>query len=113
MFRNLGQKEMKRLFLILFLFIFASSASATIYKWVDERGVINFTDTYANVPPNYRDSVQMGTRDSFRTITVIRRDRDSAQLILEEGPWEMTWQIYPIRPKDFPRMGPALERFQS
>jgi hypothetical protein len=49
---------MKRLILILFLFIFVSPASATIFKWVDERGVVNFTDAYDNVPSGYRDSLQ-------------------------------------------------------
>jgi hypothetical protein len=50
---------MKKLliFILSFIFIFASSASATVYKWVDERGVVNFTDDYSNVPPSYRDSV--------------------------------------------------------
>ena len=48
----------EQLVLILsFLFIFALSASATVYKWVDERGVVNFTDDYNNVPPSYRGSV--------------------------------------------------------
>ena len=29
---------MKKFLFILFIFIFASSASAAVYKWVDERG---------------------------------------------------------------------------
>jgi hypothetical protein len=50
---------MKRFIIfVLFLFIFASSASATVYKWVDKRGAINFADDYSKVPPDYRDSVE-------------------------------------------------------
>ena len=50
---------MKRfIFVLLFLFIFASSASATIYRWVDEKGVVNFTDDYSKVPPKYRNKVE-------------------------------------------------------
>ena len=53
-----GGRKMKKLIFILFLFIFASSASATIYKWVDQGGAVNFADDYSKVPPDYRDSVE-------------------------------------------------------
>jgi len=39
-------------------FIFTSSASATIYRWVDEKGVVNFADDYDKIPPIYRDKVE-------------------------------------------------------
>ena len=59
---NLGRvfegKKMKKLILIPFLLIFASSAGASVYKWVDERGVINFVDDANKVPPAYRDSAE-------------------------------------------------------
>jgi len=49
---------MKKLFFILLILIFASSASATVYKWVDENGAINFADDYDKVPPQYRNRVE-------------------------------------------------------
>jgi hypothetical protein len=49
---------MKKLLFILFIFIFASSASAAVYKWVDERGVANFADDYSKIPPDYRNMVE-------------------------------------------------------
>ncbi|HYA92142.1 MAG TPA: DUF4124 domain-containing protein, partial [Thermodesulfobacteriota bacterium] len=49
---------MKKLIILLISFIFASSASATIYRWVDEKGVTNFADDYSKVPPTYRDKVE-------------------------------------------------------
>ena len=50
---------MKKFILLLsFLFILPASASATVYKWVDERGVMNFADDYSRVPSNYRDRVE-------------------------------------------------------
>ena len=50
---------MKKFILVLsFLFIFASSASAVIYRWVDEKGVVNFSDDYSRVPPEYRHKVE-------------------------------------------------------
>jgi hypothetical protein len=48
----------KLIFVLSFLFIFASSASATIYRWVDEKGVVNFSDDYSKVPPEYRNKVE-------------------------------------------------------
>jgi hypothetical protein len=55
-----GGKTMKKLPFILFLFIliFASSASATVYKWVDKNGAVNFSDDYSKVPPDYRHKVE-------------------------------------------------------
>ncbi|MGZ3538817.1 MAG: DUF4124 domain-containing protein [Thermodesulfobacteriota bacterium] len=49
---------MKKLFFILLILIFASSASAIVYKWVDERGVTNFADDYGKVPPQYQSKVE-------------------------------------------------------
>jgi len=49
---------MKKLPFILCILIIASSASATVYKWADEGGVINFTDDYSKVPPDHRNNVE-------------------------------------------------------
>ncbi len=49
---------MKKLFFIFLILIFASSASATVYRWVDERGVTNFADDYDKVPSQYRNKVE-------------------------------------------------------
>jgi hypothetical protein len=52
------ERKMKKLPFILLILIFASSASATVYKWVDQRGVVNFADDYSKVPPNYRNKAE-------------------------------------------------------
>ena len=49
---------MKKLLFILFIFVFASSAWATVYKWVDAGGAVNFSDDLSKVPPNYRNQVE-------------------------------------------------------
>ena len=47
------------LFFSFFLYlIFASSASAAIYKWVDKEGVVNFTDDESRVPSAYRSQTE-------------------------------------------------------
>jgi hypothetical protein len=51
--------RMKNLLILLILFMFTTSAHATtIYKWVDEKGVINFTDDYTKVPLAFRSRVK-------------------------------------------------------
>jgi hypothetical protein len=49
---------MKKLIFLSFLFFFVSSAGATVYKWVDEKSVLNFVDHVDKIPPGYRDRVQ-------------------------------------------------------
>jgi hypothetical protein len=55
---NGGKKMKKSIFILLSLIVFASSASATIYSWVDEKGVTDFADDYSKVPPEYRNKVK-------------------------------------------------------
>jgi Domain of unknown function (DUF4124) len=56
---------MRKLFILLILLAFAIPANAaTIYKWVDEKGVVNFTDDYSNVPSSYRGRVEV---EHYRT----------------------------------------------
>jgi hypothetical protein len=51
---------MRKFLILLILLMFAVPASgATIYKWVDEEGVVNYTDDYNNVPSSYRDQVEV------------------------------------------------------
>jgi hypothetical protein len=49
---------MKKLIVLLIPFIFASSASAAIYKWVDKEGVVNFTDDESRVPSAYHNKIE-------------------------------------------------------
>jgi hypothetical protein len=54
---------MKEILILLILLIFAVPADgATIYKWVDKDGVVNFTDDLSKVPPSYQDRVEVETR---------------------------------------------------
>jgi hypothetical protein len=58
---------MKKVFFILFLLVFISSAyAATIYKWVDKDGVVNFTDDLEKVPSSYQDRVEVETRKDVK-----------------------------------------------
>jgi DNA repair exonuclease SbcCD ATPase subunit len=50
---------MRKIPILLILLIFVSSAYAdTFYKWVDEQGVVNFTDDYNKVPLTFHNRVE-------------------------------------------------------
>ncbi len=48
----------KRYWIIIFLIIVPYLQAEPIYKWVDKSGVVNFTDDFEKVPPQYRDQIQ-------------------------------------------------------
>src|SRR4030067_3331540 len=51
---------MKKLLIFLILLLFISPAYAhTFYKWVDEKGTLNYTDVYDSIPPAYRNRVEI------------------------------------------------------
>ena len=48
------------IFVILALFFLSSSLLAhTFYKWVDEKGAVNYTDDYNIIPPAYRGRAEI------------------------------------------------------
>jgi len=49
---------MKKFLFIIFILVFASSAPASVYKWVDEQGIANFADDYSKVPSDYYNKVE-------------------------------------------------------
>ncbi len=50
---------MKKIFLLLSILIaFALPASAEMYKWVDEKGTVHFTDDISSIPEKYRENVE-------------------------------------------------------
>jgi len=58
---------MKKLFVLLVLLIFSAPVfAATIYKWVDKDGVVNFTDDPSKVPPSYRNRVETEERKDVK-----------------------------------------------
>jgi hypothetical protein len=51
---------MKNILIFLILFIFISAANAaTVYKWIDRQGVVNYTDDYSKILPRYRKQVEV------------------------------------------------------
>ncbi len=51
---------MGRIVILLILLIFVSPIYAhTFYKWVDDKGIVNFTDDYNSIPLSYRNRVEI------------------------------------------------------
>ena len=50
------KKVLASIFVLLVLV--STGYSGTIYKWVDKDGVVNFTDDYTQIPPQYRNQVR-------------------------------------------------------
>jgi len=51
---------MRSAFMILVLTVLVVGAQAAeVYKWVDDKGVVNFTDDYNKIPPAYRTQIKL------------------------------------------------------
>jgi hypothetical protein len=81
----------RKIFILLMLLVFISpSYAATIYKWVDKDGVVNFTDDLSKVPPSYRNRVEMEERKDVKE-KVTPQPRAATR---ENEPEEITKDIY-------------------
>lgn len=49
----------KTFFLVIILIALALPASAEMYKWVDDKGTVHFTDDISSIPEKYREDVEM------------------------------------------------------
>jgi hypothetical protein len=59
----LGVNKMKRIILILFstfvlAVFYSASALCEVYRWMDEKGSVHFTDDLSQVPSKYRNSLE-------------------------------------------------------
>ena len=63
---------MKKVFILLILLVFTSPAyGATIFKWVDKEGVVNFTDDYNKVPSEYRDRIEVEIKEDSQKVQTL------------------------------------------
>ena len=91
---------MKKIFILLILLIFAVPIhAATIYKWVDKDGVVNFTDDLSKVPPSYQDRVKVETRKDvpeesapLSPQTITPSDKDNEMITDSYGRGEAWWR---------------------
>jgi clan AA aspartic protease (TIGR02281 family) len=61
-FLGKGSEKMRLiLFLIIMLTFFVPSSYGEMYKWVDEKGTVHFTDDPSNIPEKYRQDAETRT----------------------------------------------------
>jgi aspartyl protease family protein len=53
-----GPKMMVIVFCIVLLTIFVSPGNAEMYKWVDDKGTVHFTDDFSTIPEKYREDAE-------------------------------------------------------
>ncbi len=85
----------KKLFILLFfvLFLFSTEFSyAEVYKWVDEKGVIHFTDDFIQIPEKYRPKVETLGTSGERVETKIESESFSNKKIEKTQPREDTYR---------------------
>ena len=74
----MGKKVLMAAFIIGFLMI-PFLIHAEVYKWIDDKGTIHFTDDYSNIPFPYWERLKVEVRKDIR----------------EEGPLPGTQEIIP------------------
>jgi hypothetical protein len=96
---------MKKLLILLILLIFAAPVSpATIYKWVDKEGVVNFTDDLSKVPPSYRNRVEKEERKDVKEEVTPRppqeatREDEQEEIKRDIHGRDETWWREKVRP---------------
>jgi hypothetical protein len=63
--------KMRKMFILLILLVFISPAYAgTAYKWVDEKGIVGFTDDFSIIPPEYRGRISTEVMEETPSVGV-------------------------------------------
>lgn len=61
------------------LIIMSPVKSEEIYKWVDENGIIHFTDSPMAIPPEYRDQVETRTHEPPPSVAMEKEEAGQAR----------------------------------
>ena len=80
----MGRKTLIAAFIIGFLMI-PFSTYAEVYKWIDEKGTVHFTDDYGNIPSTYRERFRVEIREDIREEETLSGPRKIISGIEEEG----------------------------
>src|SRR4030067_3629740 len=104
--------------LIFFLVFISSSHGATIYKWVDKDGVVNFTDDLSKVPFSYRNRVEVEERKDVKEKVTPPRPRaatpenDQEEIRKDIYGRDETWGREKVRPWR-ERLREATEKYET
>ena len=81
---------MKMLVAFLILCLVQATAMAEVYEWVDEKGVVNFTDSLQKVPPKYKGVAREKDLSQQKNITIVTEEAPPA-LPLQQAPTQKTY----------------------
>jgi len=81
----MGRKTLIAAFIIGFLMI-PFSTYAEVYKWIDEKGTVHFTDDYGNIPSTYRERFKVEIREDIREEETLSGPQKIIIGTKEEGP---------------------------
>lgn len=86
----------KTLFVMLVSFLaFASYASADLYQWRDEKGVIHITDSIEKVPQKYRAKVKVHESTPPRAVEApVSESAPPSDIVPPEAPQDRREEIY-------------------
>ncbi len=79
---------MKRILFILLLLFSTEFSFAEVYKWVDEKGVVHFTDDFIQIPEKYRPQVEKLGISEERVETKIESESLSKKEVEKTQPRE-------------------------
>jgi len=69
----------KGIFFLLFFLILSEFSFAEVYKWVDDKGVVHFTDDIIQIPEKYRPQIERLEPSEGRVGTKIEGDSSPAK----------------------------------
>ena len=92
----MGRKALIAAFFVGFLMI-PFSTYAEVYKWIDDKGTVHFTDDYGNIPSTYRERFKVEIREDIREeetlagpqkiISGVKEEGSKANMFGEEETW--------------------------
>jgi len=83
--------------LIILLVIVGSPAYAEVYKWVDEKGTVHFTDDFSKIPEKYRPDAQ--SQKTPKEFSPPKKEVETASDPAPQNPFEPVGFEIPIKIK--------------
>lgn len=79
-------ERMKNFTVLLTLILFAVPVTAATYKWVDDKGTVNFTEDYGKIPKKYRKKAKVvGEEGSAPPATIEIKEEPKAKQKTTDG----------------------------
>lgn len=78
---------MKKIIMMLLVCMMHAPALAAVYEWIDDKGVVNFTDSREKIPAKYQGQAREKDLSQEKNVTIIKDESPPApRLELAPGP---------------------------